>query len=78
LWGVDFVTHKAWNPSPEKIDSLNEQLGQYKELVNALNEVGVKVYLGHTGSMLGEFLPLYHLAKMSEIDGVGYSPRLML
>lgn len=50
LWGVDFVTHKAWNP--QKPEQLNTQLSEYKELVRALDEVGVKVYLGHTGSML--------------------------
>ena len=65
LWGVDFVTHKAWNP--QKPEQLNTQLSEYKELVRALDELGVKVWLGHTGSMLGEFLPLYHLAKMSKL-----------
>lgn len=54
LWGVDFVTHKAWNPS--KKAELAFELQGYKELVKALNEVGVSVYLGHTGSMLSEFL----------------------
>jgi hypothetical protein len=54
LWGVDFKTHKSWNPS--KKAELAFQLQGYKEFVKALNEVGVKVYLGHHDSMLIEFL----------------------
>lgn len=54
LWGVDFVTHKSWNP--QRANELKFELQGYKELVRALDEVGVKVWLGAEGSMLGEFL----------------------
>lgn len=54
LWGVDFKTHKSWNPS--KKAELAFELQGYKELVKALDEVGVKVYIGHHNSMLNEFL----------------------
>lgn len=54
LWGVDFKTHKSWNPT--KKNELAFELQGYKELVKALSEVGVKVYLGHHDSMLNEFL----------------------
>lgn len=54
LWGVDFNTHKSWNPT--KKNELAFELQGYKELVRSLDEVGVNVYLGNGGSMLGEFL----------------------
>lgn len=54
LWGVDFKTHKSWNP--QRKNELAFELQGYKELVRALNEVGVKVWLGAEGSMLNEFL----------------------
>lgn len=63
LWGVDFVTHKSWNPS--RAEQLNNELSLYKELINALNEVGVKVYLGYTGSMLGSFLEVKNQTVLS-------------
>jgi hypothetical protein len=51
LWGVDMVNHRVYSPNGNEGSFLNE-MASYKTFIASLNDVGVKVFLGHEGSNL--------------------------
>lgn len=53
LWGVDFQTHKFYNPMS---GNAQMEVRQYRQFVEALRSEGVETYLGAKGSLLEEFL----------------------
>lgn len=53
LWGVDFTDHKTYHPGTRHF---TREIYEYKLLCQALNKVGVQVYLGAPGSALESFL----------------------
>lgn len=56
LWGVDFINHHLYNPgNPET----KKEIVRYLELIAALNEKGVEVYLGASGTAFDNLLSVY-------------------
>ena len=56
LWGVDFKTHHRYREGQQYF--LGE-MRQYQTFIQALEKVGVKVYLGAEGSALGKIVPIW-------------------
>jgi len=57
LWGVDMVDHRTYSPKGS-IGEFTNEYNAFKTFSMALNDVGVKVYLGNEGSNL-KFLPIW-------------------
>ena len=53
LWGVDFITHRTWKAENPH---MMEELENYKSFFKQLEEVGVRVYLGHHESLLNQII----------------------
>jgi len=53
LYGCDFKNHHLYS---ETADRTRIEMRTYKHFIEALRQVGVKVYLGAPGSLLEEFL----------------------
>lgn len=58
LWGVDFTNHPVINGG-----SLRTELRQYKGFINALEDNGVKTFLGVSGSALDEFVNVIEFVR---------------
>jgi len=56
IYGVDFKHHHIFH---ELNPQTNREVERYKQLVEALREQGVEVYLGAKGSALESFLTVY-------------------
>ena len=64
LWGVDFITHRTWKAENPH---MFEELDNYKALFKQLDEVGVKVYLGHHESLLNGIIPTWKIKQTATI-----------
>lgn len=60
LWGVDFKTHRTWK---ESNPHMQEELQNYKALLEQLEEKGVKVRLGNPNSLLNDILLDHSLSR---------------
>lgn len=57
LWGVDFMNHHNFNPDNPYRD---KEVVVYMQLIAALKEEGVSVWLGSKGTAFDELIPVYH------------------
>lgn len=56
LWGVDFINHKIFNPENPYRD---KEVETYMQLVSALKDEGVRVWLGKEGTAFDKLIPIY-------------------
>lgn len=56
MWGVDFKTHSLWS---EENPYTKKEVDTYMELITALKEQGVKVWLGEKGGAFDNLLQVY-------------------
>lgn len=56
MWGVDMVNHKTFNPDNPYRD---KEVKVYMELIAALKEEGVSVWLGSKGGAFDNLIPIY-------------------
>lgn len=56
MWGVDFVNHKVFNPENPYRD---KEVETYMQLIGALTEQGVKVWLGAEGTAFDGKIEVY-------------------
>lgn len=54
LWGVDFLNHPV-----VKDKTLETELNEYRKLFEALEDKGVRCWLGSDGSVLSKYLKVY-------------------
>jgi hypothetical protein len=57
LWGVEFIDHGTFNKDNPQTKM---ELRAYKGMIEAMKKEGVNVYLGAKGSLLEEFVPIWH------------------
>ncbi len=56
LWGVDFMNHKTFNPGNPYRD---KEVEVYMQLIGALKEEGVRVWLGANNTAFDNLIPIY-------------------
>lgn len=77
LWGCDMMEHKIWNTgNPENI----KEIKRHMELVEALKEQGVNVWLGKEGTAFDNLIPVYDskTKDISEPEYIEYERRIKL